>query len=90
MKAKITIGVYASHNILEQPEFIDQKEETAWYLQMNWGWDSKGDGYYLAKFNDFLNNIKGPDVPEDGTSPTAGQNIYFPNTTGIIYGFRFR
>ncbi len=90
MKAKITIGVYASHNILEQPELIDQKEETAWYLQMNWGWDSKGDGYYLAKFNDFLNNIKGPDVPEDGTSPTAGQNIYFPNTTGIIYGFRFR
>lgn len=93
LKATLTIGVYScpKNSVTPvDPTLLYTKTEDAWYLQMNWGWDSEGDGYYLAKFDDFLNNIKGPDIPEEGTEPSAGDNIYFPNTTWITYGFRFR
>ena len=91
LKATYTIEYYVMNkNSSNAPTYLYTATKDSWYLQMNWGWDARADGFYLAKFDDFLNNIKGPDIVEDESYPTTGYNIYQPNSTWIRYGIRFK
>ena len=89
LEVKTPVLVYSvSVHAGDKDILIDQYVETAWYLQMNWGWDGKSDGYYLTRYDDYLNNLEGPDIPEYNTPVTNGCNIYEPNTIQIITGIR--
>ena len=89
LEVKTPVLVYSvSVHAGDKDILIDQYVETAWYLQMNWGWDGQSDGYYLTRYDDYLNNLEGPDIPEHNTTVTNGYNIYDPNTIQMITGIR--
>lgn len=55
---------------------------------MNWGWDGKADGYYLTKYDNNLNTLEGPDIPEEGISVLPGWNNFNPRSLWIYYDVR--
>lgn len=59
---------------------------TSYYHQMNWGWDGDGDGYYLIRAR--IDNIKGPDIPEDNTNKKEGWTVQLRNSLDMIYHIR--
>lgn len=74
----------------ESSYLVGSYVETAWYFQMNWGWDSQSDGYYLIQWDSTLDNTGAPDIPEMGDIATkGGYNCYDTNTIRIITGIRF-
>lgn len=94
LEAKTLIEVYVymstnpSENGAEEPILYDRYWETSMYLQMNWGWDGKADGYYLTKYDNNLNTLEGPDIPEEGISVLPGWNNFNPRSLWIYYDVR--
>lgn len=91
LEIQTPVLVYSESIYEDEPSYlVGSYVETAWYFQMNWGWDSQSDGYYLIKWDSTLDNTGAPDKPEIGEIATkGGYNCYNTNTIKIITGIRF-
>lgn len=93
MKASTLIEVYAYASEQDaltntEPIYVGDYIEESWFLQMNWGWDSKADGYYIAKYGANFDSTQGPDETEIDVPKSKGWNNIKPNKSTIIYKVR--